>query len=320
MEKSTYLKYQKGFSDELLNFLSYIDEIIPTEKTQMIINKYPKLNMTKLISRYAKIMQPLKEQLTNKDVSIFQKQLFIIPEFNVSFFWENLPDENKSKVWETLSRLLIYCNIILNNKTEEKPNLSNNPFFGVKGSNLSVSNIKESVNKSQSDSNPILQMLTDNLKIDKDKLQNLDEETITKMTSEVKNMISPHVDNDVSDLVENMVSGIGEELKNVDLTNGDIFSNVIKIAEKMSHKLTSDMTQNNFSPEKLLKSSKAIMKEIGVPEGTDMNQLMSNPASLLSMVTKMASKNNPTNNNSENNSSSNQTAAMIDMMSNLLKM
>jgi hypothetical protein len=324
MEHSNVLKYQKGFSDELLTFISFIDEIIPTEKTQMIISKYSKLNITKLLTRFHKIMQPLKSQITSRDATIFQQPLFIIPEFNLSFFWENLPDTNKSRVWETLSRLLIYCNIVLDNSPKETPvaqqtnQQQNNPFFGVKGGGtLSVSNIKNSVEQSQMEENPLMKMLTSNLNIDKSKLKNIDDATISKMTAEVKNMITPHVDGEVSDLIDNMISNIGDELKEVDLSSGEIFPKILNIAEKMSHKLASDAENNKFSHEKLLRSSKAIMNKIGLPEGTDLNKLASNPTALLSMVSQMAAGMNPSNMTGNNTP---QAAAMIDMMSSLFKM
>lgn len=330
MDKSTLLKYQQGFYDELFKFIVDIDNIIPTESTQKIIRKFENIDKKKILLRFHKVVQPFKSQITSRDTSLFKKPLFIIPEFNMSFFWENLPNENKQHVWETLSRLLIFCNIVLDNTPKEKeqpqkelkekvPEQEQNPFFGVKGSKkLSVSNMTNAVDQSQMEGNPLLKMLAGNLNIDQSKLKNLDDETISKMTSEVKNMITPHVDGEVSELIDNMITNIGDELKEVDLSNGDLFPKILNIAEKMSHKLASDAENNKFSHEKLLKSSKAIMNKIGIPEGTDLNQLATNPASLLSMVTQMANGANP--NNNLGNSNTQQTAAMIDMMSSLLKM
>ena len=141
MEQSNINKYVKGFSNELLNFLVYIDDLIPTETTQKIISKYEKLNMMKLIKRYRNTVISLKDRITARDVTIFSSPLFIVPEFNMSFFWNNLPDKNKDHVWEVLSRLIIYCNIVENNNTQTPQNSSPapqatvskeiNPFIGI---------------------------------------------------------------------------------------------------------------------------------------------------------------------------------------------
>lgn len=96
------------------------------------------------------------------------------------------------------------------------------------------------------------------------------------MTQEVKKIFDPHIsDPEVSGLFGNMINDIGNELKSTDLSKGDLFENILHIAEKMSQKMTTDASNNKCSPEKLLNATQNVMKDMGLPEGLDPSQLLS---------------------------------------------
>lgn len=335
MDQTTSNKYIKGFSNELLNFLVFIEELIPTASTQKILSKYEKINTMKIIKRYNNVMNPLKEKLTQRDVNLFSKPLFIIPEFDMSFFWDNLPVENKDHVWETLSRLLIYSNILLANPAQQAPVKviekkkdpikEVNPFIGIgeNNTNISVDSLRKEVESGKVDGNPIMKALKDKLNVDElsKQLQNVDKNSISQMTDEVKKIIAPHVDDpQVSGLIGDMLTNIGDELKNSDLSGGNLFETMLQIAEKMSTKLASDANNNKCSPEKLLASTQSIMKSIGLPENMNPNEMMAgiagnghgdagNPmAALMGMMTGGSGGN-----------SDNTMAALMGMMNGMMK-
>lgn len=302
MESSHNNKYIKGFSNELLKFISFIEKLIPTNSTQKILDKYQQINMNKLIRRYYNVVHPFKERLTKRDISIFSNALFIIPEFNISFFWNNLPEENREYVWTTLSRLLIYSTLVIDNSNNtvslqsEKKNIKQspipvnnsttvppsevNPYVGIGNNNadISVASLQNEIRTGAIECNPMLKMLKNTISTDgfASQLKNLDENVILQMTDEVKKLITQHIDDpQVSGTIEDMLSNIGDELKSNDLSNGDLFEKMIKIAEKMSTKMLKDAADNKFSSEKLLASTQAIMKGIGMPENMSIEDLLS---------------------------------------------
>lgn len=304
MDTTTQNKYITGFSTELFDFLEFIDSIIPTEKTQMIMSKYDKLNMMKIIQRYYNIILPNKDYITKCNAELFDKQCFIIPEFNMSFFWKNLPSAHQKRVWDTLNRLLIYSKIIietspstLSDKRSDTPEqqvsfspqkkqlksavnptkkrTTVNAFVGLEGSKSSDISIESMVNQTKlgkDDCNPTKKLTetlekTLNIKGLSDKLNNMTPENVGKMTEEVQKIIAPHIkDSESAELFRDMLSGIGEELTKTDMTKGNLLENMMNIAEKMSTKMTQEMTDKNCPPEKLMAATQSIMKSFGIPE------------------------------------------------------
>lgn len=305
MEQQTINKYTKGFSKELLEFIIYIEELFPTETNQKILNNYQKINVMRVVNRYYNIMSPLKDRVTNRDETIFNQPLFIVPEFNLSFFWENMPKQHRDHVWKTLSRLMIYANI-LKDATAPPPQPQPvvtppvkevNPYIGIGEDNntISVASLQDEVASGKVDGNPIMKAIKNKLNIDElsKQLKNVDKESIAKMTDEVKKIISPHVDDpQVSGLLGDMLTNIGDELKNTDLTNGNLFESMLQIAEKMSTKLATDATGNRCSPEKLLASTQSIMSSIGMPANMNPADMMSgngfDPSMIASLMANLS--------------------------------
>lgn len=187
-------KYVNGFKTELSKFMLTINELMPSETTEYVFSKFPQLNMMKIITRFHKIMTPLKDKLTKHDPSMFENKLFIVPEFNISFFWENLPQHHQY-IFSSLQRLLIYSNIVVDNSPQSTETTTTkqsqeqqatdqnkrfNPFEGVGGNNvgLSVNSLTQEMDKAGADGNPILGLLQG--KIDKnaitEQLKNVNDE------------------------------------------------------------------------------------------------------------------------------------------------
>ena len=348
-EQNTQNKYITGFSTELFNFLEFIDSLIPTEKTQMIMSKYDKLNMMKIIRRYYNMMLPNKEYITKCDTGLFNKHCFIIPEFDMSFFWQNLPSGsgNQKRVWDTLNRLLIYSKIIIETEaktpeqqvsfapSKKKDNSTSvpttkktrvNAFVGLEGSKSSDISIENMVNQTKlgkEDCNPgkkLTETLEKTLNINglSEKLNNMTPENVGKMTEEVQKIIAPHIkDTESAELFKDMLSGIGDELSKTDMTKGNLLENMMHIAEKMSTKMTQDMTDKNCPPEKLMAATQSIMKSFGIPENINPADPMGSigPETIANMMATLSGGEKiPT------GAKNGKAIAMLDVMSGMLGM
>jgi len=298
-------EYIAKFSGELYNFLVFMNELMPIEATEKIIEKYPKINMIKIITRYRNIMKPLKDKIVKHDPSIFKQSLFIIPEFNLSFFWRNLPDDKKERVWKCIMTLLICSDIILDNqthsvstdKTPEQPKVAKveiNPYMGVGGDteNISVGEINNELNNiSPLEGNPIMNMLKDKINTEEitKQLGGLDKPAISKMTNDAKKMLMSNIDDpQVSNVIGGLLNGIGDEMCKTNLSDGNILDTIMNITEKLSDKMKNDVDANNCPPEKLLASAQSIMKGLGLPQNLNPADLSSsNPTQLLNLLSSM---------------------------------
>lgn len=298
MESSTIDKYITRFSHELQGLLIYLDNLVPIERTQQILEKFDKLSMIKIIKRYHSIMTPNKELISKKDVELFSTPCYIVPEINLSFYYENLPDTKRKVIWDALMKLLICSNIVIDNsnetknkievpKRDEKKDVDLMAGVGNNDQTFSTDTIIADGEKNKLDGNPMFNLIKDKLNVDEitDQLKHTDKNTISQMTNDVKNIIAPNInDPAVSGLVNDMISDIGDELKNTDITNGDLFGNLINIAEKMSTKVAANPNMKNCTPEKLLASTKAIMKSMGMPEGFNPMDMLGNDPSALNSI------------------------------------
>jgi hypothetical protein len=278
-------KYLSGFSDELLNLIFFAEEMMPTSETKKIINAYSKLDKKKLLEKFNTNLSQYKERINKRDTTLFTRDLYVIPEFNISRFWVNATTDGKERIWIALTKLLIYNSIMHGNipsstsppqidpkhskichQEKEKTN-ELNPYIGIKVNpeEVSVGNMMNEMKEAESSGNPLMNALKDKLNDPElvEKLKHIDDKELSSMTSDVKQIMAPYVDDpNVSGLMDNMLQNITAELKNTDMSNGNIFDNMVKIAEKMSHKLAADTKTGAIDPDKLLKSTQGMMKEM----------------------------------------------------------
>lgn len=297
MANSNVDKYTERFSSELYDFLIFLDKLVPQERTQQIIGKYEKLSIIKIAGRYNKIITQRKDLISKRDQSIFEKPFFIIPEVDLSFYWNNIPNTHHKIIWDTLTKLLICSNIILgehphvneqhqqNVKTvSTKTDVDLIAGVGCDNQQISTDTIAEDIDANKLAGNPMFNMIKDKLNMDEitEKLKTTDKQSITDMTDNFKKIISPNIEDPaVSGLIGDMITDIGDELKNTDLTNGDLFGNLMHIAEKMSTKVSSNPNMKNCTPDKLLASTNSIMKSMGMPDGFNLMSMMNGDPSVL---------------------------------------
>jgi hypothetical protein len=286
MDKSAIIKYTDGFMTELFEFLKWLQEVMPTDQVMKIITLFDKINKQKIITRYYMITRELSEQIKTKDARIFNKELFIVPEIDISFFWKNLPSDKQKKVWYVMHRLLIYSQIIIQqscptqqNKTEKTHSKDENneerdddidlmKGVGMNGTGASLDTLGDEIDAGAEDGNPLLKMVMDKMNPDEisKQLKNVDKNTISNMTGEVQKIIAPHInDPEVSGMLGNMLNDIGDELQHTDLSKGDLFENIMGIANKLSTKMKDDDKLGNCTPDKLLAPMQSLMRQMGLP-------------------------------------------------------
>lgn len=309
MNNSVIEKYTDGFMTELYEFLKWLQEVMPTEQVMKIISLFEKINKRKIISRYYIITNTLSEQIKNKDSNIFNKELFIIPEIDISFFWHNLPVDKQKKIWYVMHRLLIYSQIIVQHSTPKPQNEVENKQInnetnceqnedidlmkgvGTNGTGASLDTLGCEIDAGAEDGNPLLKMVMDkmNPKEISKQLKNVDKDTISSMTDEVQKIIAPHInDPEVSGMLGNMLNDISDELQHTDLSKGDLFENIMGIANKLSTKMKDNDKLDNCTPDKLLAPIQSLMKQIGLPSNIN----PSDPSTLTALLGQIGGKNN----------------------------
>lgn len=328
MERTELSKYIDRFSVELKKFLIVLDGLMPTETIQNIIDKYEKLNIRKLIIRYNNRMTPQKEKLTQRDESMFKVDQYIIPEVNISFYWENLPVEHRKTIWENLSRLFVCSNIVMEKlSNEEKPKQEVKPhvnlFAGVgnnhtNNSDISVNSFVQETEVAKLEGNPIVKKIKEKFNMDglSDQINNIDQESMDKITTGIKQFIDPHVaDPKVSGFIGTALTDIVGKLKTHDLKNENLFDVIMQVSNEMSTEMGENAEKNNCPPEQLLASAQSILKGMGMenlsPDKLDPSKL--NPAMLTELVSKMTGGSN-------NGETVPGSASMIDMLSNFMGM
>lgn len=268
-------KYMSGFRDELYNLLSFVDMLIPTETTQLIMSKFEKLNMKKVMERYGKIVKPLEDRITNEDITIFDKKLFLIPEFDISFFWKNLPQEQKPVIWSKIKRLLIYTNIIFQNtkQPEVKQKYSINDIinnkYAVKGDagDITTQKINTIIDDSKKDYvDPITQKICSTLGLEK--IDDLTPDKLDEMENKLKELVNNSTtEPEVIDFFNKITSSMRKNLESKDIKNGNIVANVMSVMKDVGTDVKRELGTNAYQPDKMLHAAGEMMKVLGNQAG-----------------------------------------------------
>lgn len=225
-------KYIDGFSRDFSEFLTKMQKLMPCEEINKIIDKYPKLNKRKLIEKYHERTDKFADNIKKHDETLFNTSWYIIPEFDISFFWENLP-EYRNDIWKILTKLSIYCSIIFN-KQETRQSTPKLDIMALS------SEIKKADDETKDGGN-----------------------MMTQAVSKVKDVIGDAIDPEVSGVVTNLIDKIGADLKNVDFTKGNFMENIVGLA--MKHPLELETNGKEIPIDKLLSSAQNLMKKMGLP-------------------------------------------------------
>jgi hypothetical protein len=301
-------KYIVLFGSEFKLFIEFLDEVETTNGTQKILSNITHINLIKIAKYIYNKTINIKTQLFKHSDEIFINSFTPIPEINLSNYYYKFNDDNKNKFWGIIVKIHIYSSIIteslnpeLKNSTDEilKPfkninkieipsvdlNKVRDEDISVQASNSSLHNLiekqKEETENNNGELNGMFDMIGNLLNTSDvgDKLKNIKDEDLNNISSSVNKLFGENVNPEVSNLVNGMVQGIGKELKNTDITKGNVFENIVGMANKMSEKYIKD--EKTLPPmEELARSTQNIMN------GMNMNGSI-NPETITQMMKQM---------------------------------
>lgn len=281
-------KFFEDFNITLLSFMNEIHGFYQNDKIKKFIETFNKLDIMKILKRYNTLMKEYEVQLSDDKLDlVIDHKFFVFPSIDLYEILEHVTLEQRKQIKQTLHKLYILSSLVLSIQmgstsatasTTPSTTETFNPFIGIKGaqgSDFSVNNViddkiklPESKNEGASGGG-LLNIMGGNLN---DQLKNLDPKTIDDASGQIKQMLGDNVDPAVSNMIGNILHTIGTELKSTDLSQGNAFSNITRIAENVAQKMMPAMEKDKQNVEKLFMSTQTIAKGWGM-DGNDINPM-----------------------------------------------
>jgi hypothetical protein len=291
MRKLMYNKYihllyimenNKAEFKRYLKFLvSKLHETKPTNNTEKIIKVFDKLNIEKVSNRYFNIINPYYSLLDQRKEELFNNQLNIMPKVNLSDYRELLNDESKDKLWSLLNVLYVLSDLIKNSEVESqspnnqvcevdtKQSAEFNPYIGVQpnNNNYTIDQMfggpkdlpgeKKNIDLSSAGLMSQVGQLSKMIDMNKfsEDIKNINSDDIKEATNNIKNMLGSKSDEKTSNLISDMLDDITKELQNNNLTDGDPFQNIMKVAEKVAERIKPKVEENNIDLTQFMSSN-----------------------------------------------------------------
>ena len=260
------------FKKYLKILVTKLHETKPTSNTEKILKVFDKLNIEKVSIRFYKSINPHYSLLDEKNEELFNQQLNVLPKVNLSDYWGLLDDESKNKLWSLLNVLYVLSDLIKSTKEEdnslnnnvceidEKKELQFNPYVGLQSNNDNYSIDQmfggpkdlpgEKKNIDLSSAGLMSQVGQLSKMIDMDKfsqdIKNINSDDIKEATNNIKGMLGGNSDEKTSNLISDMLDDITKELQSNNLSDGDPFQNIMKVAEKVAEKIKPKVEKDNI--------------------------------------------------------------------------
>jgi hypothetical protein len=225
-------------------------------------------------------MSQYKPLLKDKDESLFNNKLPVIPKVDLSQLWNKLRSGQKKKVWTYLNIILLLSEMIIGGKTDKDkeqslvnigtPNSESfNPYTGIGTVNESCSidninkgDIKLPNEKKNNTSLPIpnIGSLTNMMGLDVNALQkqlkNMKPEDLESATDSIKNMLGDNIDDNTSSLISDIIKNVTTEIKDGNIADGNPIDNIMKIAGTVANRMQDKLKDSNVNVDQLLNSTK----------------------------------------------------------------
>lgn len=319
-------QHYKNFITTLYNFMNDLNRYSHNDNIHKLIQVYNQLDMAKVIFKVANFTKEFANDINNKNQSIFDKPLFILPEIDLSLQWSKLTTAQKNKSWTYLHILSIESDFLMNfdkqssevqsvhvsqpteqitqTETSQEPkHLDFNPYVGV-GTNDGNYGVNElySATPNLKDDKPtapgissVLSMLGVDKMINMDELsqqlKNMKKEDIDNATNNIRSLLGNNIDENTSALINDMLTGITTELNNKNVGNGDPLQNIMKIAESVATKIQPRMENQNFDMSKLLNSTQTLADQCKDDSGKPLFSGNTNPFAMLNQLTGLMKNN-----------------------------
>jgi hypothetical protein len=174
-------EYYDQFVEKFNEFNIRLLSTFPEDKNIIEFNtKIKRVNMSKLLIRYIQITHPFDKQIVGRDTELFNNELFILPNINISKLWkQNINASTKLTVWSYLQMLYLYGQMALNKTVNN--DLLNNILLGFK-----EEEVMEKVCTSE--------MLGTVIKDIKDKITNSKQNDMSEMIRVIYKTVKPKMD------------------------------------------------------------------------------------------------------------------------------
>jgi hypothetical protein len=306
-------QYIDKFIGEFIDFIAKLHSIKPTLETQSFTQNVNTLDKMEIVNMCETSVLPVRDRIISKDETLFEKKYLIIKTINVSYFWKYGTHEQRESIWISLKRIVIYCKLIFNivdnptpqpiQSTQTIPQSSEfNPYIGTGTGatpTLSVNSMLQSVEQLGGSSGAngngaMVDMLLSQMGVNgsdvSEKLKNIDEGLLSQVPDMIQGMLGGQSDPAMKSMLTEMVKGVGTELKTTDITKGNMMENLFGVAQKLSQKFATDVSNGADLPiDKLVASTQNLMKNMGLPQNA--NEI--NPVQLMGMLANLSNMQMP---------------------------
>jgi|SRR3989304_7038704 len=238
----------KLFEKYILALIVDLNKYQSCEGTVNFINNFDKLDINKLTIRYYGAMNKYKTDIRDRNSCIFDNQLLLFPDIDISHYWNIVNEKRKIKIW-------IYLQLLntINDIEPQKPEDEFNPYIGIgSNTNLGVSDIVTTLNSANTSAEnksndftadalgSIMGMfgLKGNTGLGEinDHIKNISSNDLDNVTDNIKNMFVG-TDKNTSEFISGILTNITDEIKhNNTKQNNNPFENLKNIAESVISK------------------------------------------------------------------------------------
>ncbi len=232
--------YLKLFVQNIMATFSEYHDVLETYYKALLEND--KCNDDKYVKRFMIKMKDYKNQIANKDDSIFNETLCVLKnvDFNVLWQSEELSQTNKNKIWEYLQTLFVLGDTIVSTSNKVKELLEN--------LNEGDSSQDDAIKKMMENLNNVEEGATG--PFNEDFLKN---SSIGKLASELSAEFNPQ--EFLGNLDEN--SNPADLMKN--FMSGDNSMNFMNLFEKIGSTIKNKVDSGEFNHENLLQDAQNMM-------------------------------------------------------------
>jgi len=257
--------------DTLKMFISDLHSVNQTVETTKFLNIFDKLNSSKIVKRIYDFLLPLKTDILNKNIEIFDHDQFILPEINLSIFWEKLDETKKNNMWIYLQMLLLTSSSVCDTKNF-------NPYIGVEGGNVSIDSLCREMAKNPTfegfengpNMNSLFKIILTQIGVKNPdefvnnfltELKNIKPENVKKATDELNNFMGIE-GSENKEFLSKIINALPQELNKVDLEK-ESFNGIIKIAQNIMENVIKPEIQNGkVNVSELMKIENNLMNKI----------------------------------------------------------
>ena len=299
--------YMKDFVKMMHKFLQTLHRYVPTDSIQIILDAYDRLSMGKIATRYYTIMKKFSVYLENKDETMFNESVVILPGVDIHSTWSQLSRGQKNKIWVYMQFLYKASAEIckyLNKKDEshqvEETQPEFNPFVGVgkKTSNYGTSQLfsgpKKLPGSKSSPSTGGIGTMMGAMGIDRmfdmgglqDQLKNMSDDDIDNATNTISSLLGDAVDANTGKFMSGMIKKFVKEIGNSDETDNPL-ENFIRAAQIVMEEEESNAESLNIDPMAILNSAKKMIGAQRNENGDKMFNEENNPMNAIDKLLGM---------------------------------